>query len=334
MTFPILATGTASEYCVGPIAQALRSQDWNVTELDFGVFTNDTWSVLDTFPVGGSGYITSAHTHASKRFYDVAVPSIAAAYPNLVAPVEILTALQPKCSMYVPHDLLTPLGEGLIGEARFLGLYDYVLAPYGGAHLQAALGPDTRVIEVGWAKYQSSGAPARVLPPTSGDLPRVAVFITNFGYMLERHGIDGVCEYLRPLLGPNVHVKLPSWYGAEEVSARLRRDSDATIVSPDVSSTELILGADLVICNAASSIHAEATLLGRPCIALVDNELYTEAEQRKALGHLPNISFEQYRPGEVHITEDRIRELATGPFEPTLKPFDTELVLELLHAAE
>ena len=144
-----------------------------------------------------------------------------------------------------------------------------------------------------------------------------------------RYGIDGLVNYLQPLLRSNMRIKLPAWSGVKEIEQRINDSSGIEVVSSQVSSVDLIRDSDVVVCNSASSIHAEASLLGIPTICILDDEGISCDEQRKKLKAFPSIWFHDYRHRES-LSDKFICKVASMRRAPNMKAFDFDLIYSLI----
>lgn len=326
----IVTSGVDSEYVLSELCRHLRQCGHDVTELDFGSFSGDARSLLRSFDMGEAAYITSAHINFSVRLASSLVPKFAERYPNYLAPVDIIPLLRPGLSIYIPHDLLTPYGDANLNEYRFLDCFDHVMAPVQAEVVGAIVPPTTQVHAAGWIKYcrseyPSIGEPRRRESPS----PNIMLFVSMFEHLLSRFGVEGLVDYFRPILVPGARIKLPAWNGARDVEQALAAVAGIEVVPTDVGTAGLILDADIVVCNGASSIHAEASMLGRPTICLLDDEGISRAEQRHKLATLPNVAFHDYRRREP-IPRSLIAHVLGAITPAVLKPFDFALVEKIV----
>jgi hypothetical protein len=241
--------------------------------------------------------------------------------------------IRPKISIYIPHDLLSPYGDGNLNEFRYLDLYDFVLAPTDSLPLQAALGGHTRIIDAGWIKHAGLQLDRPRAVESGDSRPKASLFVTMVEHLRSRFGPAGVARYFAPLLTPGVRVKLPAWHGVAEIESAMREAGRAEVIPAQESSVELILDSDVVICNGASSIHAEAALLGRPAICLLDDEGLSPDQQRSKLQHLRNIYFHDYRRRQP-IADEQLRTIAaSNAGQHAAQPFDYGLVERIIETA-
>jgi hypothetical protein len=296
----VVMSGVASEYVLGDLADYLRERGHRVHEFDFAHFKGDAVAALKSLDGSQCTYITSAHTNLSMRVTDLFLPLFSTQYPNYLAPLEIMGILRPRQSVYVPHDLLAPYGD-VIKEYSYLDLFDHILAPFPAPAMQALLGGRTKVHTAGWIKNANKKNQAlrdqseKNTEALKSSTPEVALFISNIEYLRSQYGDQGVYDYFSPLLNSNVQVKLPDWNGVKALEALFEQGGNCQIFPSTSNSMDLIEVADIIICNGASSIHAEAHLLGRPAICLLDDEGITALEQKEKLLHFPNIYFHDYR---------------------------------------
>lgn len=325
----ILTSGVDSEYVLTDLAAHLRTKGWDVTELDFGLFKGDARPILDQLKHGEVAYITSAHTNLTRQVASILAPKFVELYPNYLSPLEILRYVQPALSFYVPHDLLTPFGDTNLNEYRFLDLFDYILSPFANDALQATLGPTVEVIQAGWIKHANNSLERVQSIQGASTTPRITLFISMLEHLRCHYGNEGVFDYFAPLLNENVTVKLPAWRDVEEIEAIFKARSNARVYPANKNSISLIMESDLVVCNGASSIHAEANLMGCPTICLLDNEALPIEEQRNKLEHLPNVIFHDYRKRD-QLPLRLIAEIGKEGRKAPAKPFDYSLIEKIL----
>lgn len=327
----ILASGVDSEYVLGDLCDYLRARGWSVEELDFGKLSGNPYEMLEKYHHAEAVYITSAHTNLSQRTARVLAPTFSNKYPNYLSPVEIIARIQPSLSIYVPHDLLTPYGDTNLNEYRFLGLFDIVMSPFADSALQATLGPGTQVIDAGWIKniHPTSNGRIDIFHNLSSGQPRVALFVSMVEHLLSKYGVDGVVNYLLPLLQEHIAVKLPAWRGVDQLETALRQTGLATVLPAELNSTSLIQAADIVICNGASSIHAESALMGKATVCLLDNEGISASEQRRKLEHLPGVYFHDYRD-RTSIPEVTMQSLHNSKNAMSTRTFDYDAFEKLI----
>jgi hypothetical protein len=135
------------------------------------------------------------------------------------------------------------------------------------------------------------------------------------------------------LLAPNVRIKLPVWSGADEVEAALREIGRGNVMPAQASSTEMILDADVVICNGASSIHAEATLMGRPTICLLDDCFIPSSDVKRRLRSFPDIHYHDYASRQP-IPNEFLYRIAADNRQEAAPAFDYSLVERIISAGK
>lgn len=331
MDVRIVTSGVDSEYVLSDLTQYLRQRGYDVLELDFGSIKSCVRASLSEMAKVKTVYITSAHTALSARSARMAAPQFTKLYPNYLAPVEILPLLKPISSIFVPHDLLTPFGDTNLNELYYIDLYDHVLAPYLSDELLHAAGSSCQIHDSGWIKYRENPTELEAIPVVEPK-PHVSFLPTSIQYMQLKYGTAGFVEYLRPILGPNINIKFPAWKGIEELEKRIHAETGANIIPANVSSIELIKVSDVIICNTVSSILAEAMLLGKPCICLLDDEGEEPAVKQKKMSNFPELNWHPYRE-RTPIAPELIASIAKKPSPSRIKPFDFKLVESLIENA-
>lgn len=327
----VVTSGVDAEYVLAEVSNRLRAAGADVLEFDFGKCKRCVQAELEALADEEVVYITSAHTNLTRRVAEVRYPPLIQRYPHFLSPLEILPILKPGLTIYVPHDLLTPFGDANLDEYRFLDLFDHVLAPYDAEKLQAKLGDATQVHDAGWVKYRHNEDGVRdTIDAQGGDL-KVTMFVSFVDHLRDTYGVRGFVEYLRPLLSKSVRVKLPVWDGIEAMEDALSQHSDAMVVPATVNSIDLIASSDVVICNGASSIQAESTLMGVPTICVLDNEVEPAESKQRKLSAFPHIHYHDYSQRAPFPTGyvEQVRQLRT---QRQLKPFDFSLVQSLVQS--
>lgn len=323
----VLTSGVHSEYVLGALSSYLRHQGINVIELDFGVVKDDVKNKLHQLAADRLVYITSAHTNFSVRVAQQLAPIFAESYPNYLCPLEIMPLLGSNFkSVYVPHDLLTPYGDTNLQEFRFLNIFDHILAPGNAEALKATIGGRTEVHEVGWIKFNSETR-RTTRPPEASDL-KVAVFITMLEHLRLMFGQQGLIDYVKPIMKDGYSIKLPTWHGVEAVENAMQ-NAGIHVVPAEVSSIELIDQSDVVICNGASSIHAEASYMGKPTICLLGEEGISSVGQRQKLSAFPEIIFMSHEQ-LGSLNESQLKIIAGGKGSRSPKVFDFSYVANVI----
>lgn len=328
---PIVVTsGVDSEYVLSGLAEYLRGNGFTVHEIDFGVTREDVRPLLRSLRESRVSYVTSSHTNLTSRMARTIVPLFLDKYPNYLAPLEIMPLLQPQVSVYVPHDLLSPFGDANLDEFRFLDMFDHIIAPYESPALQAQVGKYTRVHDAGWIKYQEGQTAGD--SDSSADVrnyPRIAFFISFTQHLNAKYGPDGIAQYFQPLLTEGVRIKLPVWSGVEAIEDAIRKHTQAEVVDSRVSSASLIAQSDLVLCNGASSILAEAILSGVPGICVLDAEAEPVELKLEKLREFPQLVYHDYHRREPLPQSVRSDALAQE-LPKRLKPVDYAMIEGLL----
>lgn len=323
----IITSGVGSDYVLAELCNHLRFSGHDVTELDFGQLLGGADDLINPFIDKNAIYITSSHTNLTLDVTKILFPQFNAQYPNYLSPLEIINKINPKASIYIPHDLLNPFGDACLNEYRFLDLYDYILTPYSPHALQATLGIQTQVIKAGWIKQlqitQSDHSYKKSNPP------RITLFISLFEHLRWRHGDQGLIDYFAPLLKENVRVKLPVWHDVETIESIFNARFPGSVIPATESSIKVMQDTDIVICNGASSIHAESVLMGLPTICLLDDEAVLIDEQISKLKYLNSIIFHDYRK-RTPINEEFIRNIALSNRSRSSSHFDYSIVDDII----
>lgn len=318
--------GIGCEYVLQPLANFLKNRGYDCLEIDLmsSHFKISDWENLAKYNIV---YITSAHLDKGKEraalggndFLVNHIPS------EIIAPLELLDILKPIKSIYIPHDLTTPLG---LHEWKFIDQFDLLFNPISCFSIYSNL---VKTEEMGWIKYLPT---IKTLPDNF--IPRKKIiFVSMFDYLQAIYGIEGLFEYFSPLLDENTAIKFPLWNNHKEVETYFRNQRpEIQICEAHWNSVELIQHFDVVIVNHLSSVLMEASFLSKKVICLESDIACPQPHyQRNTLGFLPNIQFYPYHDAKVTVPLDSfIAENNFTPLTPEekLKPFDFEKAMRLI----
>jgi hypothetical protein len=317
--------GVGCEYVLQPLADFLRFRQCECLEVDLmaTTFSLSDWKCLAKRDVV---FITSAHLEKGKERIQLISKFAARCTPDILAPLELLDILKPIKSIYIPHDLITPLG---FYEWKFIDQFDLFFNPIPFFSVYSGL---TEIKEMGWIKYTPT---IKTLP--SDFVPREKIiFVSIFDYLQDFYGLEGLLQYFKPLLDENTAIKFPLWANHKEVEAYFRKNSVADVYKAHWNSVEIMQYFDIVIGNHLSSTLMEAAFLNRKVICL-ESDIATPHPhyQRSFLGSLPNLEFFPYfdpkavSPINSFLESKVFKRLAP---EEMLKPFDFEQAYELITA--
>lgn len=324
----VVMSGVDSEYVLNELANFLRSRLIEVIEIDFGKVRGCVRVLLSKLSNSKTIYITSAHTALSLRSARVIAPLFARLYPNYLAPVEIIPILKPKVSVFVPHDLLSPYGDTNLNELKYLDIYDHIMATELTEELLAMKGERTRVHPAGWIKYSVQRQTYPAIPLVNSEI-RSTFFLTNIQHMQYKYGIEGFVNYLRPVLNHDINVKLPAWQGIEAIESKIYEITGANILPANIKSVDLIEASDVVLCNSVSSVVAEAYLIGKPCICLLDDEGTSAIDKKARMQKFTNIIWHPYQE-RAPIPPEVIDMACTMSVQRRVDPFDFRMVESLV----
>jgi len=83
------------------------------------------------------------------------------------------------------------------------------------------------------------------------------------------------------------------------------------------------------VCNSVSSVLAEANLLGKPTICLLDNEGDDALVKQEKMAAYPELVWHDYFERSP-FSSSMLECVAATPIVPKIKPFDFELVRTLV----
>ncbi|MES2142751.1 MAG: hypothetical protein V4471_07730 [Pseudomonadota bacterium] len=316
-------TGVAGEYALKPIADFLRSRQCQCLEVDFSSinFNLSDWKRLTKRKIV---FITSSHLEAGKERVEHVSENSLRFSPTIIAPLELLDILKPVKSIYVPHDLTTPLGYY---EWKFIDQFDLFFNPIASFPVYSNL---IETKELGWINYNPK---IKTLPKNFVPKKKI-IFVSIFIYLQNIYGLQGLFNYFAPLLDEDTAIKFPLWGNHKTVEAYFRENSSVQVCEAHWSSIELMQQFDVVIGNHVSSVLTEAAFLNKKVFCLESNIATPYPNyQRSFLGYLPNLQFFPYFDPQARHPLNRFLEftpLKKLVAEELLKPFDFEQAFELI----
>ncbi len=239
--------GFGCEYSLDPLARHLHDEGFRVVAGDMQM------APLPKAPQGRTVFVTSQHPARSsfvfRNDYDHTAP-----FSNYVGPLEIIRHLRPDCSVFVPHDLETPI---VADELAYMPAFDLYCAPDASAF--PGLGRSCRVVPAGWIKHNHFDD---IPEDVKAQVADAGVCLLNQISRLLRDGGAPFVERAYPqILEAQIPIKLPSWPGCQELGEQLGRRG-ARILASDLCSTKLIAASSRLHVNAPGSVVAEARYLG------------------------------------------------------------------------
>lgn len=239
--------GFGCEYSLQPLARYLEEDGFKVIAADM----QD--GPLPPVPTGSSVFITSQHPARSSfifRHYYGQLPP----FSNYVGPLEIIQRLQPSCSVFVPHDLESPI---VVDELTYMAAFDLYCAPF--PDTNPGLRHSCQIVPAGWIKHNHFDD----LPPQVKDqvATKGVFFLNQVSRLIQEGGAAFVQANYPQLLAAGIPIKLPSWPGCHLMGEELRQ-SGANILAQDLPSTKLIAASSRLYINASGSVVAEARYVG------------------------------------------------------------------------
>ncbi|MDD5161891.1 hypothetical protein [Rickettsiella endosymbiont of Litargus connexus] len=318
--------GLGCEYVLSPLVDFLRSRQCECIGIDLMsiAFSLSDWKRLAKREII---FITSSHLERGNERIQLLSKSAASRYiSDILPPLELLDILKPIKSIYIPHDLTTPLG---CYEWKFIDQFDLFFNPISFFSVYSGL---TEIKEMGWIKYAPS---IKTLP--SDFVPRKKIiFVSIFEHLQDFYGLKGLFQYFEPLLDEDTAIKFPLWDNHKEVEAYFKKNSVAQVCEAHWNSIEIIKCFDIVISNHVSSTLMEAVFLNKKVVCL-ESDIATPHPhyQRSFLGHLPNLEFFPYFVPKTissinSYLESKVLKRLTP--EEMLKPFDFSQAYELITA--
>lgn len=321
--------GHGCEYVLNPLYEEMKSQGYNCIEVD--TLSSDIESLLPSLKEQKLVFLTSAHLLLDHENFTYFYKTDHKIY----SPIELLSILKPTLSVFMPHDLSSPVSYD---EYPYLSLFDLCLLPWEGLN---ALNNYVDCVEVGWPKTgialqeESKHPPNNHLPINTSNSPLdpegspvycvtspvnskpsypAIWFLSNLINHLDQ-GFEHLLKWIEPLTSQNVAIKLPQWTDIKAIEDRLTK-AGVTVIPSDTNIFEAMDLTDTVISNGTSSIVTESCLYGKQTINIRSNCEF--ADSKMLFSHLPEISFFD-SPLEVLLTKPPSKNS-----ECLLRPFSME----------
>lgn len=290
-----LCHGARGEYVLAPIAEELRQRDLHVVEVVGGDV--DVGAALrQVLPHEGRVVLlTSAHVmHDGPSMQDLV------GSPGCLSPLQVQAIADPVITVFVPHDLQTPI---LIEEMHYLSHLDLYLAA---TPEELMLRRKVDVELVGWIKRRDPASPpferrGRALWLTMG---------MEIG--VHRAGVQAKVDGVRPHIRDWCDIKL----GPNDIVAELEqalRAEGASVLDRNLSAADLVPHYDVIVSNGPTSAVREAAMMGKPVFVLTHKGIFSGRASMGQYADLPNVRFV---PTMDDIPEDVV------DLPPRLLPFD------------
>lgn len=310
MTDPIrvFTAGYGSEYVLGNLAQHLRKAGLPCIELDM---------LFDGWRRRFENAPTAARTVLLTSQHPVLNSGVYAGHHGLAADclslTEMIALVRPDKTFFFSHDLTDQVHPE---EPLALG------------EITAALMPDEQswwlrrwvdVFVVGWVKS---------LPPLSlPDLPpRPWAFMPTDVITYSLRGPEHFLSVFGDLLRMQPAFKLPVYPGLNRLQ-EVMLEAGCHEIEAGVSAHTVINHYPTIISNGVSSTLAETALAGKDAICIMDG-LHAPEKQLRLFGRYKNIHL--CKPTEI---ADALQSADRGRVtEPSLQPFDLNLLLRLIRA--
>jgi len=288
--FQYLFTGVGCEYVLGDFADYLRQNGNDVVEWDCDCTSSEkpSFEMLDP---ARTIFLTSAHVRLTRRVATHVASHFLDRYPNYLSPLEIMAEFKPFFSVFIPHDLLSPYGDTNLDDRPFLNLFDLVLMP--NQEVCGDVEHFCRCLPIGWIKYSENSKPIDGLQGKARGLN--AAFFSHIEHYIPKLGVEGFVEYFKPILTESTAVKLPRWSGVDKVEAVIRERTGVVVIPSESSSIDVLLSCENVLINGSSSIVAEASLLNKNVICLLDGSVEPMESVVDKLQRFKEIQFHDYR---------------------------------------
>lgn len=243
--------GFGSEYSLQPIAHYLAAHGYSAVAADM------QQGPLPPRPRQPTIFISSQHPSCSSAVFRTHTEE-APPFSNYMSPLELIHQLQPACSVFVPHDLESPIRPY---EFAYMTAFDIYCAP--AAQVNPALHRLCKVIPTGWVKhhpFEPLAAESKTQVEANG-----MFFLNQVVSLMRAGGAQFVRNNYPAIFSTPLPVKLPAWPGCEVIANELRQ-MGATVLATEINATKLIAASPRIYVNAPGSVVAEAKYIGTPVI--------------------------------------------------------------------
>jgi hypothetical protein len=251
--YQFLLCGFGCEYSLSPLARYLAERGYRTIAVDM----QDT--PLPEEIAGPLVFISSQHPACSSLVFQ-AHWGETQPFCQYVAPLEIRQRLRPACSVFIPHDLETPIRPE---ELVYMSAFDLYAAPSG--PINPALGHYCKVIKTGWIKHNQLDQIAPDIEAIVAE--RGLMFVNQIVQVLLRGGARYLLSSYPEILAKGLPVKLPVWPGCDALEKELAA-LGALVLPAALPSTSLIAASRAVYVNCPGSVVTEARYLNVPVTVL------------------------------------------------------------------
>ncbi len=297
--------GFGSEYVLHPLCVEMVKRGYDCFELDANR-TPITKALIERFRSRDLVLITSAHFALDNRSFN----EIYDTGKFYLSPLELISVLTPNTSVFVPHDLATPLVDI---EPLLMDQFDLYLAPTS-AHRYDVGRCNCHV--TGWIRY------TREFPRDSYNTLNALWLFSDFGYHQHRFGVKKTFRKMEPVVRQGVAVKFPAWTGTRQYEDYFA-SKGVEIFPSETDTMELIHKHRVIVTNSESSVVAESYYYGKPTVNII--EKYKGNKQRVLFNKLKQLTFiedtAQFDIAAIDTGHSSTREL---------KPFDFAEAIKLL----
>ena len=313
----ILTSGVGSEYVLSHLSKFLRAKGHNVIEFDLLKFKDNPYNFIKNLKNQGYAYITSAHTNLNYRLATHISPMYAEEYPRLISPMEIIAAINPSISIYIPHDLQSPYGEINTSEKDYLDIYDYIISPFEEDIIEKKL-TRAEVLYGGWIKSYKD-----INFSIKNSKIRNVYFISNFHFIRE-HYPPGILVNLYADIKKHTYIKFPEWNDVKRYETEFIKKG-FNIIPCRTLSTSVINSFDNIISDNAGSIFAESRYFGKNFYFFKTN-IFLDIQK-------DIINSGNFLPKEIITSSDFANLKKTNSIANKVKLFNFDLVESILNSS-
>ena len=287
--------GYGAEYSLGPLYTHMKAQGDTCIEIDL-LKSKDVIKKIKSLIGKEVIFITSSHFLLDEKNFSYHYKNTG----NIYCPLEIISILNPVCSIYYPHDLTEPIKEE---EIFYLHLFDLFLSPLNNLNYLKKYIP---MSYVGWIKNVKKNAESLTAHINTSK----KVFFSVYQVHLNK-GLDLYYKKYKSLFDLGVAVKLPYWSESEKFENYLI-NRGVNVYPNKMNSLEIMKENEIIYTQALSSTVLESSMLGKKIIYILDNELdykdpKIEFKNEKNIYFAKNaIDASTINPDSIKKTESRM----------------------------
>lgn len=320
-------SGCGGEYVLHPIYNELLKNGYDALELT-DQNSSDTYELLDKARYSKKDiiYLTSHHLFLNQHYYNLYQKNDKNSFKNIISGMAIKDYLNPKKSIFYPHDLL----DGLTHTDRFyFKFFNLYLSPY--HHLmQEVKRYCPNVEEVGWIKKKEQTKELNEKEPNDISF---GMCLTHPGaYWTKEKGFSKYKDKFSIIWNKckeNLHIRMINDH-LDNGKEFFCKEENLILDPLEESIFDFIDRHDIIITHGGSGVAMEAALSGRMVFAITDcGSEKLEKARAKWLG-LPNTHLVTIKECAKYCEKILAGKEKVEKGKDLMKPFDMEKTIRLI----